>query len=503
MSDNKYDDLDECIRQARDQQMTVYKYGDAGYDKSAEVYNARIHTKPAVVAYCEKPEHIAFWFRCAEKHGYPIQVRSGGHHHEGMCVETGAITLDMEKFNQISPSDEGRYVDLGPSAQLDQVVKALAAKGKIMPVGGCGTVCVGGLTHGGGWGASYRNLGLMIDKLREVDIMIPNGDMLTLDKSGIVSGETSIDFKDNGACLFRAIRGGGGGNFGVVTRFRFELTDMPLEAWNITMQWSRKDRGAITKEWAKLNCSPDHSMTTFCRLTVVDSRTHDFNNPAVIVGGRYYGSEADCRAALQPLVDTAKPELFQLTPVRDPRSAFLLSGAMKIHAPDGTPLSPQGYALNVGGARVETCLSKREPHKVTCVFPEGDGEAALSRIDEVLEGSKEHDGNAYVSLHGMGGQGSEEPPGGTSFSWRHKKFMIQVQAWWSSHAELEGIYTAWVEKFRHALIGVSSGSFINFPNRAVPVKSYYSEEIFEDLKTVKRLCDPGNVMRFQLSIPLE
>ena len=518
MGDNKISLIEACIKAARDKGMKVLTCLDHDYCEAKKVYNARLHAFPLAIAYCRDAEDVSHWFICAQASGVPIVVRSGGHHHEGMSVVTDSIVLDMSPMQgDITYEDEGEdtFAWIETGKHLGNVIAELAKEKWVIPTGGCNTVCVGGLTHGGGWGVSSRLLGMTIDQLDQVEIVTPVGDILTLSRDGIIAGESSVLAEDNGRSLFWAICGGGGGNFGVVTKFRFRLSRPSEDITGIVLQWKSEHRAEITKAWIELNSATDNEeLTTACRLTVVNGET--IENPSILVVGRYYGDVDDARASLQRLYDVAEPSFERISPIEGRHEAdritrgYILGGGELYMSPEGNPLPAQAFSLQVGARsrseRVETCEfnGMNEPHKVTSSFPKGGNDAEIMEtIDKFFKDNPDElpGANIYLSLHGMGGAVKNRIDGGTSFPWRDKDFMLQIQAWWHNPDDSRKLsYLGWVSRFREALEPVTEGAFINFPDKHIPTEVYYGKA-YKKLQAVKKLYDPNNIMRFEMSIP--
>ncbi|WP_371223087.1 FAD-dependent oxidoreductase [Roseovarius sp. 2305UL8-3] len=495
---------------------SIYSSGSGDYDKDRQVHNARLQFKPQAIFHCRHADDVSFLLKRLyelkkrDGRGVPVTIRSGGHHHEAMCMNSHGAVLALDEINMIDVDDDKSHVWLGSGRRLDEVIKRLAEDNRLLPTGGCDTVNVGGLTNGGGWGLSYRTLGLTVDMLREVEMVLPNGDIVQLDKDRFTKGETSMLV--NAPALFKAIRGGGGGNFGVVTRFRFQLTEFDPEFCTFTLQYGRELRTEMAERWAKVCEDADHRLNLFARMTVVPEGPHIDANPAFLIGGRFYGSEEECEKAIAPLMIYEGLELKDIRSYRfDSPENFIVGLFPGREEPargrDGTPLPAQGFALQVGAGSMskptDTCITCPEPHKVSSSMPAGNAadiaDAAKNYIDcyPVVK-----DVNMYLSWHGMGGQGKIEPEGGTSFAWREMPYMLQIQAWWWPDSGVnEQAVLNWVTGFREALAPYTTGAFINFPDADQDVETYYSPQIYSDLQDVKTNVDPHNLLKFDLGIP--
>lgn len=183
--------------------------GDAGYDVARTVWNAMIDRKPALIVRCTCVEDIQLSVVLAREHGLLVSVRGAGHNIAGNAVCDGGVMIDLSAMRsvRINPDTARAYVEPGATlADLDHEAQIF---GLATPLGINSTTGVAGLTLGGGFGWLTRKHGMTVDNLLSAELIIADGKMVR------ASATENPD-------LFWAIRGGGG-NFGVVTRFEFQL----------------------------------------------------------------------------------------------------------------------------------------------------------------------------------------------------------------------------------------------------------------------------------------
>ncbi|MGN6531404.1 MAG: FAD-binding oxidoreductase [Ginsengibacter sp.] len=222
--------IDEFKIQIRGQ---VILENDPDYEKSCKVYNAMIHKNPAMIVRCVDVADVISSVIFGRKNNFLIAVRGGGHNGGGLGICDGGMVIDLSGIKYVRVDPEEKTVRVGGGNLWGEVDHATHAFGLAVPAGIISTTGVGGLTLGGGVGYLSRKYGLSIDNLLEADMVLADGSFVT------VSAEKYSD-------LFWAIRGGGG-NFGIVTSFKFLAhpvknvyggpTLWPMEKTKEIMEW--------------------------------------------------------------------------------------------------------------------------------------------------------------------------------------------------------------------------------------------------------------------------
>ena len=182
---------------------------DHGYDDARRGYNSLHDHRPAVIVRPTVADEVALALEFATSAGLEVAVRSGGHSLAGYGATEGGVLIDLSAMqaSHIDAAARVAWVEAGTTA--GQLTATTAAHGLVVPFGDSPTVGVGGITLGGGVGWLSRKLGLTIDSVAGLEIVTADGQIVAADE------QTRQD-------LFWAVRGGGG-NFGVVTRFRYRL----------------------------------------------------------------------------------------------------------------------------------------------------------------------------------------------------------------------------------------------------------------------------------------
>ncbi|MCP2501371.1 MAG: FAD-binding oxidoreductase [Deltaproteobacteria bacterium] len=183
--------------------------GDDGYDTARTVWNAMIDRRPALAVHCAGVNDIKRAVDFARAHGLLTSVKGGGHNIAGNAVCEGGLLIDLSGMRSVRVDPEARVAHVEPGATLGDFDSEAQAFGLATPLGINSTTGVAGLTLGGGFGWFSRKHGMTIDNLLAVDVITADGRFVR------ANGRENAD-------LFWALRGGGG-NFGIVTRFEFQL----------------------------------------------------------------------------------------------------------------------------------------------------------------------------------------------------------------------------------------------------------------------------------------
>jgi len=217
--------------------------GDAAYDEARSVYNAMIDRRPAAIAKCHDEADIQTCIQFARTEGLTVSVRGGGHNAGGLGVADDALVIDLSPMNDVNVDVANKTVTVGGGATWKEVDAAAGPHGLTVPCGIIGSTGVGGLTLGGGIGYLARQAGLSIDNLIAAHVVLADG-------TEVRASET--DNPD----LFWAIRGGGG-NFGVVSKFQFKAQEVksvlagpvlyPISDTGKVLRWYRETLPALPR----------------------------------------------------------------------------------------------------------------------------------------------------------------------------------------------------------------------------------------------------------------
>lgn len=184
---------------------------DPRYEELRKGFNKRIDKFPLVIALCKSTSDVSEAVRYARTNKLAIAVKSGGHSMEGFSSNDGGMVINLSKMNSVEMLEDDK-IKAGPGCTLSHLYDEILPKDRIIPAGSCGTVGLGGLTMGGGYGLFSRKFGLTCDHLVEATMVDGNGKIHST--------------KDDPELLW-ALRGGGAGNFGVVTELIYNSHPKP------------------------------------------------------------------------------------------------------------------------------------------------------------------------------------------------------------------------------------------------------------------------------------
>ncbi len=254
---------------------------DAQFKETFISFNKRTTVTPAVRVLCKTPESVAICLQWAKQNAVPLAMRNGGHSYEGFSQSSGLV-IDVRMMDSISLSENGDHATIGAGAVLGRVYEAVAKKGRVIPAGSCPTVGVTGHTTGGGYGLLARPFGLAADSLTGAEMINAQGQLLT------------INDKEN-ADLFWAIRGGGGGSFGVITELQFK-THVTKKVVTFICSWSatQKTATSLFKAWQEWAPQAPNGITSLMKFSKEAS-----GNIAVRLVGQTVGSEAELTKELK------------------------------------------------------------------------------------------------------------------------------------------------------------------------------------------------------------
>jgi FAD/FMN-containing dehydrogenase len=430
---------------------------DAGYDEARAVFSGAIDRRPAAIVRAEDIGDVARVVALARETGLELAVRSGGHSAAGHGTSDGGIVLDFSAMRALEIDAERRIAWAETGLTASQYTTAAAAHGLATGFGDAPSVGIGGLTLGGGVGYLTRKHGLTIDELLAAEIVTADGKLLRVDD------ESHPD-------LFWAIRGGGG-NFGVATRFQFRLHELDSIVGGTLILPATPD--VVASFVAEADAAPAE-LTTIATVMpappapFVPSEHH--GRLVVMASLVYAGSDVDAgERAIAPFRALAEPIADLVRTMRYPE-------VFPPHDPDQRPVAT-GRSLFLDDFDRQTAETIVEYlHAATAPM-------------------------AVTQLRVLGGAVARVPDDATAFAHRQRRVMVNVAAMYERPDEAAE-HKPWVDGLAAAL-RQDDGVYVNFlaDEGGGRVREAYPGPTWDRLAAIKARYDPTNLFRLNQNIP--
>jgi FAD/FMN-containing dehydrogenase len=428
---------------------TVFTPGDPGYEDARVVWNGTVTSRPAVIARCRTADDIVAAVRVCQEAGIGPAVRAGSHSVAGLSSSDGGVVIDLSAMRKVVVDAERQVAVVEPGATWADFDAAGAAHGLASTGGLISTTGVAGLTLGGGIGWLQRKHGLACDNLRAAQVATADGELIEADDA-----------------LLWGLRGGGG-NFGVVTRFEFDLHPVSTVLGGLMLFPFGRGEEVLRafREWAV---------------------------------------DAPDEASLVAAINTAPPAPF-VPPEMVGRKAVALVGCWCGELAEGAaalaPLRALGPAVDIFGpmpyVAVQSMLDESAPYGLRNYFRAG---YVADLSDEVIataleQGARLRSPMSQIHFHQMGGAVGRIGIETSSFSGRAAGFTYNLIGTWTDAGEDEAQIAA-VREASAALAPLSmANTYVNFVSETdgTGVRAAYGDRIYDRLARLKRQYDPGNL----------
>ncbi|MFB6810622.1 FAD-binding oxidoreductase [Streptomyces sp. NPDC056387] len=459
--------------------------GDRDYPEARQSFQPRYDAvAPGAVAYPAHAADVAVCLDFARRSASPVVPRAGGHSYAGWSTCAGGLVVDVGAM--AGRAVEGTGVRIGAGARLGDVNRALAGRGLGLPTGLCPTVGIAGLTLGGGLGLASRAYGTTSDALTGVTVVTPDGIVREADAT-------------RNAELFWALRGGGGGNFGVVTEFRFR-THPAGDCAYAELHWAEADSAALLRGWQRwLTALPEPFWSQVEFLVEAGPAAA----PAVRV--LCLDGRAELDRQLTRLSDlVGRPLRDSWVVVRGYEETLrAMSGcaersAAQCHLPGTLPgRNPEGLVgRDSYGGRSDFWGGAGLPDAgIAAVL------AAVRRYGQSVPGG----GLGVVQFSGeLGGAVNRPAPSDTAFVHRDSAFLTQYLAYWPVSATPSEVarHQGWLDGLWQDLRPWASGrAYQNYVDPKLPAwrEAYYGPNLAR-LEAVRRAYDPERLFRFPQAV---
>jgi FAD/FMN-containing dehydrogenase len=434
--------------------------GDPGWDDAVLIWNGMVAKVPAAVLQPGSPAGVAEAVRFAAERRLLLSVKGGGHNIAGTSIATGGLTLDMSRMRQVDVDVAGRLAHVGAGCLIADVDAATQAHGLAAVLGFVSLTGVAGLTLGGGFGYLTRRYGWTVDNLAEVEIVTADGQVRTAS-----AGENTE--------LFWALRGGGG-NFGVATRFTFRLYQVGPQVTGGMILWDGARAEEIQHAYRELTASAPRELTAV--LTIRLAPPAPFVPPEwhgkPIVGMVLCHSGADADAALAPVRALGDPivDLIAEKPYAAQQSMLDATQPKGAHYYWKTEFVPE----------------------LPDAFQERFRAAAFKVVSPMSQAMAFH----------LGGALNERSDDDGAMGNRQARYVTGFAGAWPAADPRGAEHVAWVRESWETIRPFSTGNYVNFQvadDGTDRTAAAYGSN-FARLQRVKAEVDPGNVFRVNRNI---
>lgn len=434
---------------------TVILPDDADYDNLRTVFYGSIDRYPAVIVRAANTDDVVRVVSLAREKGLELAIRSGGHSMAGYSVSDGGIVLDLRDMRELVIDAESRTAWAEGGITAGEFTTAVAEYQLATGFGDTGSVGIGGITLGGGVGFLSRKYGLTIDNLLAAEVVTADGQILQVDA-------------DNHPDLFWAIRGGGG-NFGVVTRFKFRLHPVDEIVGGILILPA--DTEVIARFVAEAEAAPEELsiIANVMSAPPMPFIAKAYHGQLVLFGLFAYSGDVETgEQAIAPFRALAEPISDMIKPMR---YVEMFEPEEEYHP---TAVAHTMFIDHIDYTVAETIMDY------------------LNRSDAPIR---------VAQFRVLGGAIGRVPVDATAYAHRQARIMVNVAAFYEGPEE-KAVRQAWVTAFAAALHQGNSGAYVNFlgADGAGRIQDAYPQQTLERLKSVKARYDPDNLFRLNHNI---
>ena len=430
--------------------------GDPGYDEARTVFLRGFDRRPAAIVQVADDADVSRVVSIARETGVELAVRSGGHSTAGHGTCDGGIVVDLSGMRALDIDAEGQTAWAEAGLTAGEYTTAAGARGLATGFGDTASVGIGGITLGGGIGYLARKYGLTIDDLVAADVVTADGRIRRVDA-------------DNDPDLFWAIRGGGG-NFGIVTRFQFRLHQLDEIVGGMLMLPATPD--VIASAINQAEAAPEELSSI---LSVMLAPPAPFvpeelrGRPVVLALLAHAGGGEDGERAIAPFRALATPIADMVRPMR----------------------YPELYEMGEGPSPVAATFRNIFADSVD----RGAAEAILARLEQASAPM------AAVQLRVLGGAIGRVPVDATAYAHRERKIMVNVAAMYG-HVDEAPVHEAWADGVAAELDRGQAGAYVGFlgDEGEERVREAYPGPTWDRLAAIKRRYDPTNLFRLNQNV---
>jgi FAD/FMN-containing dehydrogenase len=434
----------------------LYRPGDEGYDETRRVHNGMIDKRPAVIARCQGVADVVASVNFAREHGLEISIRGGGHNVAGRAVCEGGLMIDLASLKGIHVDPRSRTARAQAGLNWSEFNRETLVHGLATTGGVIGTTGIAGLTLGGGIGFLMGKYGLTIDNLLSAEVVTANGQVIRA-------------AEDENQDLFWALRGGGG-NFGVVTSFEYQLHPVGPDITGGLVAYPIEDAGKVLRFFREFAASIPDELTLFCALVHAPDGS---GVPLAAIVPCHCGPLDEGHTAVQPLKEVSSPVMDMVGTM--PYES--INGMLDAGFPKG--------ALNYWKSGILKGLT----------------DEAIDKLVEQFSSCPSPMSSLFLEfLHGAV---TRVGPTDTAFAHRDSGYNFAVISQWTNPEESDANITWAQETFKRMEPHMTTGAYVNYlddDDPQVRVQGAYGPN-FERLQAVKDGYDPENLFHLNQNIP--
>ncbi|XVE58573.1 hypothetical protein DITRI_Ditri04bG0180200 [Diplodiscus trichospermus] len=454
--------------------------------------------KPLVIVTPLRTTHIQATIYCSRKHGLEIRTRSGGHDFEGLSYisEVPFVVIDLVNFRSVDVDVENRVAWVQSGATLGELYYRIAEKSRTLafPAGTCHTVGIGGYFSGGGFGLLFRKYGLAADNIIDAQLIDVNGRIL--------------DRKSMGEDLFWAIRGGGGGSFGIVLAWKLNLLPVPATVTVFTVSKTlEQDAIKLVHRWQYAAHELPDRIYSSVALNKVNSSQKGKKTVEASFRSLFLGDINELVPLMQerfPELGLVKEDCIEMSWIE----SILYFGRLQNQSLEilldrnfRAPLFSPSYKgksdyvkepiPEIGLRGLVSRISTAEPRAVAIIFFAYGG--IMDEIPETATPFPHRAGNLYKIFYNVGWQEEDNRN-----SQRYVRWVRSVYSYMSSFVSKSprGAYI----NYRDLDIGINNEGNTSYEQASIWGRKYFKNN-FDRLVHVKTLIDPENFFRHEQSIP--
>ncbi len=435
---------------------------DPDYEEDRQESNPAFQFYPAAIVYCVCDADVKSCIHWAQAWQLRVSARSGGHSTAGYSVNTGGIVIDLSEMKGVVLDEARALVHVLPGTPFEVFNGTLNHTGWHVPTGACGDVCVAGFVQGGGYGYTSRAFGIQSDKAAAFRVALASGDVVTA---------TDSENPD----LFWALRGGTGGNFGVVLQVSYHMVRLPsVWGWSITWQ---AEQAAQVLELLQAQYTRQGAPE---QLGYMMNLGYYNGQVVYMIQGMYCGPRDKGYAAIQPLLQIPGAKL-----VVDKVGTY---PELNEYFEDHPYPLPQDLPDGICETKASGYIDKPIPQAVW--------QQVIDQFHKAVNPW------SMVYTEPYGGAIARYPVEDSAFVHRHVDMDIVIDGCWRNEEERVKVQ-AWIDGLYDLLRPYMNGHvYQNYPNRDLQdfAQAYWGDAAYLRLREIKTRYDPTNFFCYQQSI---